>query len=305
MDSPAPDGLHDQVACALEAEATVHRAPVPPGQLDRVGAAEEVGCVEKVYVESVALDPFAAVEQAAQGGDPLVDGDTEGVLHGRAGTHLVGHGADATDPRRYVRGLGEVPPHQERLEETGRFEDLESHVGDGAVVHRDPQGSLSLDPRYSLDTDGALGSGPVGHGCSTLSCRSNRWRKATGTGPPWLADSARKAGASALNVANRRATSRGVAPAGEARPPAKPYWRCRPGRAAEATAPDGRAQGTTPGPGHRAQARRRPGHQQAHCALALALLAHRMSRHHGLASASDAMITSRSCRRSMGQPWSS
>ncbi len=70
VDGPAADGLHDQVARALEAEAPLHRDPVPFGQLDRVGAAEEVGCVEQVDVEGVALDPFAAVEQPAEGGDP-------------------------------------------------------------------------------------------------------------------------------------------------------------------------------------------------------------------------------------------
>ena len=42
MDRSPPDGLHDEVSGALETEASLHRAPVALGELDRVGTAEEV-----------------------------------------------------------------------------------------------------------------------------------------------------------------------------------------------------------------------------------------------------------------------
>ena len=73
MHSTTAHGLHDQVAGALQAETTLHRAPVALGELDGVGAAEEVRRVEQVDVQGVALDPLAAVQQPPQGGDALVD----------------------------------------------------------------------------------------------------------------------------------------------------------------------------------------------------------------------------------------
>ena len=99
--------------------------------LDRVGVAQEVGGVEHIDVQGVALDPLAAVEQAAQGAELPVDLDAVGVLHGVDGAHLVGDRADAADAGGDIGGLGEVPAAQERLEEARRLEDLEA-------AHRSP-----------------------------------------------------------------------------------------------------------------------------------------------------------------------
>ena len=70
----AADCLHDQVARPFDLEASFHGCPVTLGELDSVGAAEEVGGVKQVDVKGVALDPFSTVEQAPQVSDLFVDG---------------------------------------------------------------------------------------------------------------------------------------------------------------------------------------------------------------------------------------
>ena len=62
------------VADLLEAQAVGDELPVIAGQLDRARVAEEVGRVEEVDVERVALDPLGAVEEPAQRAD--LDGST-------------------------------------------------------------------------------------------------------------------------------------------------------------------------------------------------------------------------------------
>ncbi|MFB8830751.1 hypothetical protein ACE0DR_18630 [Azotobacter sp. CWF10] len=49
-------------------------------------------------------------------------------------THLVGHRADAADPRDDVRGFGEAAAAQEGLEEARRLEDAEPRRTDPAVL---------------------------------------------------------------------------------------------------------------------------------------------------------------------------
>ena len=85
--------------------------------LDRVLTSEEVGRVQHVDVQGMALHPLAAVEQAPQLGDRAPDLHAERILHRRAGAHLVRHRADAADARRQVGRLGGPPAAQEGLEE--------------------------------------------------------------------------------------------------------------------------------------------------------------------------------------------
>ena len=65
MHAAATDHLHHPVAGLLRAETAFDQAAVRLRQLDRVLQAEEVGRVQQVGVQHVALDPLAAVEQAA------------------------------------------------------------------------------------------------------------------------------------------------------------------------------------------------------------------------------------------------
>ncbi len=90
--------------------------------------------MEHVDVQGVALDPLAAVDEAAQVANrPLVDRDPAGVLHRPHRAHLVGDGADPADPGGDVRRLGECAPAQQRLEEPRRLVDAQLDVLDVAA----------------------------------------------------------------------------------------------------------------------------------------------------------------------------
>ena len=54
------------VADLLQLEAALHDVGVVARHLDRALVAEEIGRVQHVDVQRVALDPFAAIEQPAQ-----------------------------------------------------------------------------------------------------------------------------------------------------------------------------------------------------------------------------------------------
>ena len=66
MDRPPTQDGHDPVAEPLEAQAALHDLRVVRGQLDCARVAQEVRGVQQVDVQRVALDPLAAVEEAAQ-----------------------------------------------------------------------------------------------------------------------------------------------------------------------------------------------------------------------------------------------
>src|SRR5262249_23595212 len=63
-----------------------------------------------------------------------------------AGRHLVGDRADPADARGDVGWLGVAAPAQQRLEEAGRFVDVEADVGDHAALHTYPHRAFALDP---------------------------------------------------------------------------------------------------------------------------------------------------------------
>ena len=79
-------------------------------EIDNAVDAEEVGGMEHVDVEGVALDPLPAVEKAAQLRDVRRHSDSARILDREAGRHLIGDGADAADPRGDVGRLGVGPP---------------------------------------------------------------------------------------------------------------------------------------------------------------------------------------------------
>ena len=66
MDRPPAEELDEPVPGSLEQERLLDRRAVVAGELHGARVAEEVREVKQVDVEGVALDPLAAVEQAAQ-----------------------------------------------------------------------------------------------------------------------------------------------------------------------------------------------------------------------------------------------
>ena len=97
MDRAAAEDIEDVVADLLELEPALDDVAMVPGEVDRARVPEEIRRMEQIDVERVALDPFAAVEQAAQRPDRVVDHHPAGALDRLAGTHLICHRADPTD----------------------------------------------------------------------------------------------------------------------------------------------------------------------------------------------------------------
>ena len=121
---------------------------------DRVRIAEEVGNVQEVDVQRVARDPLPAVQQPAQLRERRGDPETERVLEGVAGAHLVGDGADTADPGGDVRGLGVRAAAEERLEEPWRLEDAQ--LGLLHLRRRGPDAQRSLSLHAGEVVDGEL-----------------------------------------------------------------------------------------------------------------------------------------------------
>src|SRR3990170_4175106 len=95
------------------------------GEVDGALVTEEVGRMQQVDVERVALDPLAAIDQPAERAQRPVDRYPERVLHRVDGAHLIGDRADAADARGDVGRFGEGAAAQERLEEAWRLENAE------------------------------------------------------------------------------------------------------------------------------------------------------------------------------------
>ena len=103
MDLPSAEERDDVVADLLEFQRPFHDFGMVARHLDGVVVAQEIGRVEHEDVERVALDPLAAVEQAAQRTQRPLDLHVEGALQRMDRAHLVGHGTDAADARRDIR----------------------------------------------------------------------------------------------------------------------------------------------------------------------------------------------------------
>ena len=188
VDRPAADRLEDRVAGFLQAEPSLDQVAVVAGQGDHVRVAEEVGRVQHIDVQGVAGDPLTAVQQPSQRRDGVAGGDIAGVLDRVPGTGLVGHWADAADPRGDVGDLGVLAAAQERLEEPGWLVDLQFGGEYLAVLHDDAQRSLAFDPGQRAD--------------SQLPA-AVRHRPSSPRAKP---------GAATLNVDSTRSTARGLMP---------------------------------------------------------------------------------------------
>ena len=179
MDLAPADHRHQRVAGLLHLQALLDDLAMVARHLDRARVAEEVGRVQHVDVQRVALDPLAAVDQAAQVADrAVVDRDAAGVLHRPHRAHLVGDRADAADPRGDVGRLGERAAAQQRLEEARRLVDAQLDVDDLAALEPHVHRALALDAGEVVGADRA-------RALSARSCAS---------------PASRNAGAPALNV---------------------------------------------------------------------------------------------------------
>ena len=189
----------------LRASPRFDRGAMILGQLERARVAEEVGQVEQVDVQGVALDPLAAVEQAAERPDGGVDLDAEAVLEGVDRGHLVGDRADAADAGDDVDDLVGRPADDQALEVARRLEDLEVRLLDDAVagpaagaIPRLRPGSARRCRRRSRRSWRA---------CRCHASSVSRVRTRCPGGPPWESMTVRNEPDQAVKPENRRATS--------------------------------------------------------------------------------------------------
>ena len=153
VDLAAADERHDLVPHLLQGEALGDELRVVLGHVDRALVPEEVGGVEHRDVQHVALDPLAAVEEAAQLAEGASHRHATGRFHRVDRAHLVGDGADAADAGRDVGRLGEFPAPQEGLEEARRLVDVEARLDDLVALDLDVEATFPLDPGQRADGD--------------------------------------------------------------------------------------------------------------------------------------------------------
>ncbi len=145
MDGPPAEDRHDAIAGLLEGQTPLDGRPVENGELDGIGAPEEVGRVQQVEVQGVTLDPLAAVEQAPERSHRGLDLDPGEMLERVDGGHLVGDGTDPADARDDVEHLVRGPADDELLEVPRRLEDRQLRLGDTPVANDQSQRPLAFD----------------------------------------------------------------------------------------------------------------------------------------------------------------
>ena len=129
MDLASAKQLHNPIANLLQPECLFHHGSVISRHGDHVLVAQEIGRVQHVDMQGMTLDPLATVKETTKQPDRRVDPDSQSPLDRVHCAHLVSDRTDATNPRRDVRSLGEVPTAEESLKEPGRLVNLQLHVG--------------------------------------------------------------------------------------------------------------------------------------------------------------------------------
>ena len=142
MHGAAAHHLHDPAAEALQPQTAIHEIGVGCGQREAALHPHEVGRVEQMHVEGVALDPLAVVEEPAEPADPGGDLHAQRPLQRLAGRQLVGHRTDPANPGHDVGHLADLAAANEPLEEPRRLVDRELGDLHGPVDHADAQRSF-------------------------------------------------------------------------------------------------------------------------------------------------------------------
>ena len=153
VDLAAADERHQRVAGFLQREAPLDRLRGIARELDRAGVPEEVGCVKHVDVQRMALDPLAAVQEAAQHANRLGDLHAAQTLDRVDRARLIRDRADPADAGGDVGRLGEAAPAQQGFEEPRRLEDAQLDVLDVPALEPDRHRALALDAGEVVGAD--------------------------------------------------------------------------------------------------------------------------------------------------------
>jgi len=156
--APAQHAQH-LVAGLLQRQALAHHVAMRRSHLDAVGKAEEIGRMQHDDMESVALDPFTAIDEPPQRAELAFNLDAEGRLDGMHRTHLVGDGADAANARHDIGRLFIAAPAQQGLEKARWLEDAQGRRRHLPVGNGEVERALAFDPGqivnlYSLSRHG-------------------------------------------------------------------------------------------------------------------------------------------------------
>src|ERR1017187_4572870 len=105
-------------------------------------------------MQSVALNPFAAIKQPAEGANGIGNPDSERILHRMTRAHLIRDWTDSADACGDVRRLVESTTSHKGFKEPRRFEDLQLHVRYLLALHLHQKGAFAFDACQVIDFDG-------------------------------------------------------------------------------------------------------------------------------------------------------
>jgi hypothetical protein len=156
MNRTTAEDVEQLVAVFLHPQAAIQFVGKLRRHIEAGVESEEVGRVQQVDVQGVALDPLAAIEQAAQAADFRRHGDAERGLQRVNAAHLIRDRTDAADPGRDVGHVLQGASAEQRLEQPRRLVNLESNVFHVLAAHLDVQSAFAFDAGQGFDLDGPL-----------------------------------------------------------------------------------------------------------------------------------------------------
>src|SRR5208337_173375 len=153
MSGAATQNLQQSVADLLQAQSSLDLLGVVSRHGDGALVPQEIRRVQKVDVQGVALNPFATIEQAAQGANLGRRSNSQSRFDGVHRAHLVGHRADAADAGYNVGDFLKVATAKESLEETWRLENVYLHFAQFPALRPDvnPAFAFNAGQIFNLD----------------------------------------------------------------------------------------------------------------------------------------------------------
>ena len=135
-------------------EALVHVPARLPGRHAR--PLDEVHQGEVVEVENMGLHEVRPEHQIAQDPGVVRHRSLRGVVERLNRCHAVGHGADAADPLRDVRGVERGPVHEDRLQTAEQCPGgvcVHHCLASLDMIHRHLDLEVPLQPRHGINAD--------------------------------------------------------------------------------------------------------------------------------------------------------
>ncbi len=162
MNRPATKHFQQAIPMFFQPQAAIDLVGKVAGKRQTALVPQEIGRVQQVHVQNVALDPFPAIQQATQPANLGRRGDAERRFQSMDRAHLVGDRADAANSGGDVGYFFQGPTAQQRLEQPRRFENRQLHVFDPIAAKANVQSPFALDTSQGLDANRARAAGILG-----------------------------------------------------------------------------------------------------------------------------------------------